>query len=127
MRTTLAPTDIAKPASAYQHRVLLTSPTRLVRVAGQVGEWPDGHLDDEIRAQSDRAWSNVEAILREGGMGIADITKVTSYIVGRENIDGYAEVHKRRTADVQPPWTLLLVAGLGKAQYLVEIDVEAAQ
>ena len=60
-------------------------------------------------------------------MGIADLVKLTSYIVGREHVPPYYEVHREAVGDLLPPWTLVLVAGLGRPQYLVEVDAIAAQ
>lgn len=127
MRQMLMPDHIARPASAYHHGIVFSAPARFARLAGQLGERPDGTLEPDIRAQADQAWQNVAAILAEGGMTLADITKVTSYLVARDDIAGYVEVHKRHLAEFMPPWTLILVQGLGKAEYLVEIDVEAAR
>ncbi len=90
-----------------------------------MGERPDGTVPSDFCEQAEQAWSNVEAILASADMRIGDITKVTSYIVGREHIEGYVAVHRKRVGNALPPWTLVLVAGLGKTSYLVEIDVEA--
>lgn len=59
-------------------------------------------------------------------MDLGAVVKVTSYIVGRENIAPYVAVHKQVMGDLQPPWTLVVVAALGHPEYLVEVDVTAA-
>jgi 2-iminobutanoate/2-iminopropanoate deaminase len=69
----------------------------------------------------------VQAILDEGGMGLQDIIKVTSYIVGQENISAYVEAHKAMLGEVEPPWTLVVVQALGTPQYLIEVDVMVSQ
>ena len=46
-------------------------------------------------------------------MAVGDIVKITSYIVGRENIRPYVAVHRDEVGEHLPPWTLVLVAGLG--------------
>jgi enamine deaminase RidA (YjgF/YER057c/UK114 family) len=125
MRTTVTPQGIAKPASAYHHGVVIDTPQRILRAAGQMGERPDSSISADFREQAEQAWTNVEAILITAGMEIADITKVTSYLVRREDIDAYVAVHRERVGTSLPPWTLVLVAGLGSESYLVEIDIEA--
>jgi hypothetical protein len=41
------------------------------------------------------------------------------------SIAAYSAVHRKRVGSSLPPWMLVLVAGLGKESYLVEVDVEA--
>ncbi len=125
MRKTITPAGIAPPASHYPHAVLTTAPNAFLHLSGQLGERPDGSISGDAKEQALQAWANIEVILEEGGMTIGDIVKVTSYIVGREHIPAYVEAHKQAVGDDAPPWTLLLVDGLGAPEYLVEVDVEA--
>jgi 2-iminobutanoate/2-iminopropanoate deaminase len=125
LRKILAPSDIAPPAAGYHHGLVISSPAQMVRLSGQLGMAPDGSTPEGFEAQADLAWRNVTALLRDAGMTVADITKVTSYLVGAEHVPTYVEVHRLWTGGHLPPWTLLLVAGLGSPRFLVEIDVEA--
>tara|TARA_B110000444_G_C18572484_1_gene470032 strand:+ start:69 stop:278 length:210 start_codon:yes stop_codon:yes gene_type:complete len=68
----------------------------------------------------------VQAILDEGRIRLQDIIKVTSYIVGQENISAYVEAHKVVLRGIEPPWTLVVFQALGAPQYLIEVDVTAA-
>jgi len=121
------PPQIAPPASAYNHAFLTEGVQDLLTLSGQLGELPDGTCPDGAEAQARQAWDNVFAILAEADMGPEHIVKVTSYIVGSENIDPYVTVHKDLHSDRLPPWTLVCVAALGHPHYLVEIDVLAAR
>ena len=127
MKKTVDPQGIAPPASAYRHALLSQGVTDLLTLSGQLGEDADGNCVEGARAQAELAWQNVQAILDEAGMGLGDIVKVTSYIVGQENIAAYVDVHKELLGDVLPPWTLVVVAALGRPQYLIEVDVTAAR
>tara|TARA_R110002049_G_scaffold305535_1_gene502483 strand:+ start:17437 stop:17760 length:324 start_codon:yes stop_codon:yes gene_type:complete len=95
-------------------------------LAGQLGERPDGSCPESVVEQSEQAWQNVLAILAEKDFGISNVAKVTSYIVGEENIDGYVQVHHRVVGAHMPPWTLVVVPALGRPHYKVEVDVTAA-
>lgn len=95
-------------------------------LSGQLGERCDGSCPEDAVSQSRIAWGNVLAILAEKGFGIENVVKVTSYIVGEQNIDSYVTVHRDIVGDQKPPWTLVVVPALGHAEYLVEIDVTAA-
>lgn len=127
MKTKIMPAGIAKPASAYVHGLLTEAPAKLLTLSGQIGKRPDGVCETGAAAQAARAWANVQAILDEGGMELQDIIKVTSYIVGQENISAYVEAHKAVLGDLEPPWTLVVVQALGAPQYLIEVDVTASQ
>lgn len=127
MAEKLNPTGIAPPASHYNHGFLLRGVSDLMTLSGQLGERPDGSCPASAREQAEIAWGNVAEILRTGGFDLSDIVKVTSYIVGRDNISAYVEVHKALLGDIEPPWTLLVVEALGRPHYLVEVDVMAAR
>jgi 2-iminobutanoate/2-iminopropanoate deaminase len=127
MRRVIHPDGIAKPASAYNHAVLVERPQRTLYLSGQIGERPDGSIAADFTEQARQTWANIRAILAAGGMGIADLVKLTSYVVGREHVRPYCEVHREEVGGLLPPWTLVLVAGLGRAQYLVEVEAIAVQ
>ena len=127
MRKVITSSNVPKPASAYHHGVLITSPQQTLYLSGQLGEHIDGSISDDFGDQAEQAWANVKVLLAEADMSVADIVKVTSYIVGRDNIPAYVERHREEVGDILPPWTLILVDGLGSANYLVEIDVTAAK
>ncbi len=127
MRRVIDPPAIAPPASAYHHAFLSTGVKNVLTVSGQLGEHPDGTCAETAAEQAELAWRNVFSILDATGMALENIVKVTSYIVGEENIDAYVEVHKRFVGEQAPPWTLVVVAALGRPQYLVEVDVLAIE
>ena len=127
MKISVDPEGIAPPASAYRHALLSQGVTDLLTLSGQLGERPDGTCAEDARSQTEQAWANVTAILEEAGMSLADIVKVTSYIVGQENIAAYVDAHKAVLGDLLPPWTLVVVAALGSPEYLIEVDVTAAR
>jgi 2-iminobutanoate/2-iminopropanoate deaminase len=127
MKRVINPTDIAPPASAYHHAVLTRPVESLLTLSGQLGEAPDGSCLPDASSQARQAWSNVRSILSETGMALDDVVKVTSYIVGQENIAAYVAAHKEVLGGRLPPWTLVVVAALGRPEYLVEIDVTAAR
>ena len=127
MKRLLAPDGLPPPAAAYHHGVLLSGARELLFLSGQVGEAPDGSLSPDFTEQAKQAWANVQRLLDDAGLTVADIVKVTSYLVDRRHIAAYQAVHEAATAGHRPPWTLILVAGLGSEGYLVEVDVTAAK
>ena len=126
MRKILNPPNIAAPASAYNHAVLVKPVKSLPCLSGQLGERPDGTCAKDATEQAIQAWDNILTILSEANMSLSNIVKVTSYIVNEANIAAYVDVHKKVVGDVLPPWTLVVVPALGRPQYLIEVDVMAA-
>ncbi|MDF1794366.1 MAG: RidA family protein [Thalassobaculaceae bacterium] len=127
MKRVINPHAIAPPASAYNHGLLTKPVAALLTLSGQLGEAPDGTCLAGATDQARQAWENIRAILTEADMGLEDVAKVTSYIVGQENITAYVAVHKEVMGDLLPPWTLVVVAALGRPEYLIEVDVTAAR
>jgi 2-iminobutanoate/2-iminopropanoate deaminase len=127
MRKVYNPAGIARPASAYNHALLVEQPARTLYLSGQVGERVDGSISDDFTEQARQTWVNIKAILAEAGMDSADLVKITSFIVGREHVPAYVAVHRAEAGPLLPPWTLVLVAGLGRPQYLIEVEATAAR
>lgn len=127
MKRVINPGSIAPPASAYHHGLLTAPVAALMTLSGQLGEAPDGTCLEGAEAQARQAWENILTVLCDGGMELDDVVKVTSYIVGQENIAAYVAVHKSVLGERLPPWTLVVVAALGRPEYLVEVDVTAAR
>ncbi|WP_299883304.1 RidA family protein [uncultured Sulfitobacter sp.] len=126
MITPVKPDHIAPPASHYTHGFFIDAGANWMTLSGQLGERADGTCPDSIEEQARIAWANVLAILEQKAFGLANVVKVTSYIVGEENIPDYVEVHRDVVGEYLPPWTLVVVAALGHPHYKIEIDVTAA-
>ena len=98
-----------------------------VYLRGQVGNDFDGNLvgPGDPRAQAEQAMKNVKALLEEAGSELGHIVKTTTYITDpryREPV--YQEIGSWLKG-VFPVSTGLVVAGLGQAEWLMEIDVIA--
>lgn len=126
MMNPINPQIIAPPASHYNHAVHVSAGMSWMYLSGQLGERQDGSCPGDAISQSKTAWANVLAILAENGFGIENVVKVTSYIVGEQNLDSYVAVHRDIVGDQKPPWTLVVVPALAHPEYLVEVDVTAA-
>jgi 2-iminobutanoate/2-iminopropanoate deaminase len=121
------PKSIAPPAATYVHGLEVPSNARLFFVAGQTGMRPDGSIPESLEEQADRCWKNISMILAEGGMGISDLVKVTSFVTGAGHLKQYGVVRDRYLGDHRPATTLLVVSGLARPEYLVEVEAIAAK
>jgi len=98
-----------------------------VYLRGQVGTDFDGNLVGlgDAGAQAGQAMKNVKQLLEEAGSDMSHIVKTTTYITDprfREPV--YQEIG-RWLKGVFPISTGLVVAGLARAEWLMEIDVIA--
>jgi|SRR5262245_47617708 len=125
MKRLINPASIAPPASSYHHAVLVRHPESTLYMSGQLGERPDGTISDDFAEQARQVWVNIKAILGEAGMDAGDIVKIVSYLVGSQYIQPYVAAHREALGLHTPPWTLVVVAGLGSARYLVEVEAVA--
>ncbi|MGD9537600.1 MAG: RidA family protein [Alphaproteobacteria bacterium] len=122
------PDAIVEPiAKAYSHAVLVPPGSQLLFISGQVGVRKDGSLPADITAQSEVVWENITAILKEAGMAITDLARMTAYVVGTENFPKYAAVRTRVLAGHRPASTTFFVPGLVRPEMLIEVEAVAAK
>ena len=126
MNKTYNPSSVAPP-SGYSHAVEIDANSRIVYLAGQLGVAPDGTLANDIRGQTDRAWTNIQNVLSSAGMELTDIVKMNHYLLRKEDIAAYREVRGKFLGEHKPAGTLLIVAALGREGALVEVEVVAAR
>jgi 2-iminobutanoate/2-iminopropanoate deaminase len=94
--------------------------------AGQVPFDPaTGKLvEGGVEASAERVFDNLEAILREAGIGFGDVVKATVYLIRAEDFAPLNAVYARRFGDHRPARSTVIVAAL-PAGANVEIDVVA--
>jgi enamine deaminase RidA (YjgF/YER057c/UK114 family) len=98
-----------------------------VFLRGQVGQDLQGRMVGvgDPRKQAEQAMRNVKQLLEEAGSRLAHICKITTYITDRAYREPvYREIGKWLKG-VYPCSTGLIVQGLARPEWVVEIDVEA--
>jgi enamine deaminase RidA (YjgF/YER057c/UK114 family) len=79
-----------------------------------------------IAAQTERVWQNICAVLAEAGMTPQDIVKTNTHVMDRIHVPVLAEMRKRFLGeDHRGASTTLVVSGLVRPEWLVEIDAIA--
>lgn len=124
----LTPKTIAAPLARYAHGVLLPAGARIIRTSGQLGLAADGTVPESVSDQAAICFSNILAILGEGGMGIENICHISAWLTDRADLPGYMAARDAflKGFGVLPASTLLLVAGFSRPEFKVEIEVMAA-
>jgi enamine deaminase RidA (YjgF/YER057c/UK114 family) len=111
----------------YAHSRETSAGSRLLFISGQVGVALDGSLAATFDAQLEQAMTNVELLLGQAGMTRTDIVKLSYFVTRREDLAALGEIRRRRWSQSEPPAvTVLVVAGLARPDYLVEIEAIAA-
>jgi enamine deaminase RidA (YjgF/YER057c/UK114 family) len=126
------PSGLAKPLGAYAH-VARSRASELVFVAGQLAVNEAGELvgKGDFAAQMRQVFDNLGHALGSEGLGFANVTKFTTYLVHSQDIEGFMAVRKELFARIYPggkypPNTLLIVDRLVGEQFLIEVEAIAA-
>ncbi len=123
----LNPDNVRPPGGNYTHSVEIDPGARYLFVAGQTGMDIDGNIPDGIEAQADIAFANMVKVLEASGYGLKDVVFMKSFLTRREDRDGYQKVRGRYWGDIKPASTFLLVQGLARPEFLVEVEAIAAK
>ena len=124
----LIPATIAPPFANYAHGVEIPAGRRIVRTSGQLAITKDGEIPDGARAQADLCFANIRAILTEAQMDATHVVHVTAYVTDRIHMQGYMAARDAFLAEagVLPSSTLLIVSGFTRPEFVVEVEVWAA-
>ena len=99
----------------------------LVWISGQVA-LKDGQIVgiNDVRVQAEQVFSNLETVLEAAGGSLGDLIETTTYMTDRSYSSGINDVRSRfLTGAILPTSTLLVVAGLARPEFLVEISAVA--
>src|SRR5271156_5885222 len=82
-------------------------------------------MPGDVTSQTRNCFKTIEGALKEGGFAMADIVRVTYYIIDARDADAHFAVCGEVLGEIRPAATLLVVAGLYKPEMKVEIEVTA--
>jgi enamine deaminase RidA (YjgF/YER057c/UK114 family) len=101
---------------------------RMVFVRGQVGQDLDTAVNvglGDAAAQAEQAMANINQLLSEAGARLEHICKITIYLTDPRFREVVYRTIGRWLRGVYPVSTGIVVAGLARPEWLVEIDVIA--
>ena len=131
-RTAVTSDQAPQPLGAYSVGMTVNA-GRLVYVAGQVGVDTAGELvgPGDAAAQTRQVLQNIGHVLEAAGAGFSNVVEFTTYVVGRGSVAGFIEGRNQAYPEMYPngdypPNTLLVVDGLVREEFLVEIKAVAA-
>jgi len=127
MNISHTPKTVAPPFGPYAHGCEVPTGSRIIYTAGEVGVRPDGTIPKTIDEQADCVWKNLENILKHAGFGMKDLVKMTTFLVRAEDVAAAGKVRAKYLGDTRPASSTVIVAALVKPEWLIEIEVVAAQ
>lgn len=103
---------------------------RTIYVSGQVPVNEKGELvgKDDLGAQAEQVFRNIDTALKGAGASFADVVKITTYVVGYrpEYRPLMHQVRSKYVSKDHPPAsTLVGVQSLAIADYLIEVEAVA--
>ena len=129
--TYINPPSAPPPAGMYSH-VARMAPGELAFIAGQVAVDAKGTPvgAGDLAAQVEQVFKNLGGILRDLGTDFESVVQFTTYLTKAESIPVWisarSEVYpKLFPGGKYPPNTLLVVGGLVKPEFLLEIEAIA--
>ncbi len=124
MKKCIVSNDAPKPVGPYSHAVQVGN---FLFVSGQLAINPmSGKIEgDDIKAQTQLVFKNIEAILKEAGFSFEDVVKVNVYLSSLEDFAKFNEVYSTIFTQNYPARTTVEAKLLPGA--LVEVDVIAAK
>ncbi len=128
MKKIIKPQALSEPRGNYSHGVLV-KPAYLLFIAGQTAVDQKGDIVGigDAYAQANQVYKNIGAILSEAGMTFSDIVKITTYITDISFREKVNEVRSRYFKEDFPASTLLVVNGLARKDFLVEVEAIAVK
>ncbi|MFJ4285505.1 RidA family protein [Paenarthrobacter nicotinovorans] len=99
-----------------------------VYVRGQVGLNPDTNESvgiGDVAVQTEQAMANITLLLEEAGSELGHLVKLTVYLTDIRYRETVYRIIGRWTKGVHPVSTGLLVSGLARPEWVVEIDATA--
>ena len=131
-RSVVNTSDAPQPIGAYS-QAIRTRAGELLFVAGQVALDADGRLvgEGDVAAQTRQVFDNIGSVLAGAGASFTDVVEFTTYLVGRATIQPFLAARSEVFPavfpdDDYPANTLLIVEGLVRDEFLVEVKAIAA-
>jgi enamine deaminase RidA (YjgF/YER057c/UK114 family) len=113
----------------FSHAIEVRGAQRIVFCAGQISADADGKVmyPGDMLAQFHCALDNLEAVLREAGLGLGDVVRLNYYVT---DIPAFLEAVPKvgvrlKEAGCKPASTLLGVVRLAEPGWMIEIEATA--
>ena len=114
------------PAASYRHLAVVPSDSRLLVLAGQIGNLSDGTIVEGLEDQYEQALININTIVASEGGTPEDVARITVFLVEKPDRPFAQEIDKKHFPAGPPTKSWIYVAGLFRPDVKVEIEAIAA-
>ena len=113
----------------FSHAIDASGAARVLFCAGQTSVDAEGRVlhPGDMAAQLDRAFDNLETVLRQAGLTLANVVRLNYYVTDMEAFAAARATIAARLGAlaVKPSGTLLGITRLAQPELLVEIEATA--
>jgi 2-iminobutanoate/2-iminopropanoate deaminase len=114
--------DITPPFGPYCHAVEVGPGDTLLAFSGLVGCKPDGTAPADASAQAGLIFQTLSQLLKSEGLGTEHVGKLNFFVSRRGDLPAIRAARDAWLGDHRPAMSLVLVAGLGSEEWLLEVD-----
>ena len=118
---------VARQIGNYSDAIEVAPQSRWLFTSGTPGLDGNGKVPEDITGQAELAWGHIVAMLEQAGMTVHDLVKVTHYLLKASDIPAYVKVRSRFLGTARPASMLLIVPGLVRPEFLLEVEAYAAK
>ncbi|MPZ72069.1 MAG: RidA family protein [Nitriliruptorales bacterium] len=120
------------PSPGQFSHISVGAGSEIVALSGQTGRDPSGAFAGDVGAQTTQAFATIGALLEAAEVDWSAVVGFRMYVVGRDNLPAFRAARERIYGEIYPNGrypanTLLVVAGLGREEALVEIETLAVR
>lgn len=113
---------------AYAQGIEVEGPTRIVMTSGQLGIAADGTVPSGVYEQAALCLANCTAIIEAAGLGRENVVRLNTFVTDRTHMAEYMRARDDwlQGTDHLPASTLVIVTGFTRPEFLVEVEMTAA-
>jgi len=119
----ITPSNVYK-VRGHSHAIRIDN---TIYVAGQVARDEEGNLvgKDDMVAQTERAYENLQRVLKAAGASIPDIVKLTIYCRDLDSFAKTGEIRRKYFGNHFPATTAVEINRLMNPNFLIEVEATA--
>ena len=121
------PENAAPPAARYSNLVVIPEGSKILCIAGQIGNLQSGEILDGLETQYDQALRNINSIIESEGGTKQNLAKMTVFLT-EEPTDwkSIGKANEEHLNTPRPAMSWVYVSKLFKPEVKVEIEATAA-
>jgi len=117
--------DAPQTSGGYAQAVSLDGHRQLLFISGQIPETVEGSTPKEFQFQCQLVWANITAQLKEAGMTVNNLVKVTTFLSSRDHAKANSAIRQKVLGAHRPALTVI-IADIYDERWLLEIEAIAA-